>query len=405
MSWIQALGSAIQATASHINAGIGYLGQKKAADKYYQGVKETNEQNYKIWQEQMAHEQNMYDQEVENNRADATMSYNRQIDMWEREMAYNTPAAQRRRLEAAGLNAANILGNASNGSVTSAPGSAPQAQSASHTLPQAPTMQAPQMVTSPEVVAMQIANQSLDSVGNLFNGLSQRQLNTQNIKNLGLSFDLQNTFGRELLGLDVKDRTEQSRWLPHFLSTQWNMAEDQRLSLQANTRLLQLSGDEKAILNSYADQYQQQGLVEQLYKIENMRKSGLLTDKQIDTLEQFIRESEARTYKTWLEANGVKLDNTTKNAYIQVFNRTMNSIINKIRFDASLSGMNLGLAQQQYGFNEKHNPWLLKNTMFDVLKKEQNYDWFPYQQIWNGFIEGGNTSANIYGAVAGGRRR
>lgn len=85
---------------------------KYAADKNVQSVQDTNAQNYKIWQEQKDYD----------------------YTKWKEQLAYNTPTAQRERLEAAGINPQLALNNLSTGEATSnAGGQNP------------PTMEAPQI--------------------------------------------------------------------------------------------------------------------------------------------------------------------------------------------------------------------------------------------------------------------
>lgn len=85
---------------------------KYAANKNFQSVQDTNAQNYKIWQEQKDYD----------------------YTKWKEELAYNTPQAQRERLEAAGINPQLAMNNITPGAATSnAGGQTP------------PTMEAPQI--------------------------------------------------------------------------------------------------------------------------------------------------------------------------------------------------------------------------------------------------------------------
>ena len=77
----------------------------------------TNATNYQLYKKQRA-----------DNREDATTAYNRQIEMWNMNNAYNDPSAQMERLRQAGLNPNLVYGNGAT-TTASAP-SAPQASSA-----------------------------------------------------------------------------------------------------------------------------------------------------------------------------------------------------------------------------------------------------------------------------------
>nr|QJB21526.1 MAG: DNA pilot protein [Microvirus sp.] len=70
---------------------------KYAANKNLQSVQDTNAQNYKIWQEQKDYD----------------------YTKWKEQLAYNTPSAQRERLEAAGINPQLAMNNLSTGEATS----------------------------------------------------------------------------------------------------------------------------------------------------------------------------------------------------------------------------------------------------------------------------------------------
>lgn len=82
-----------------------------------QSTKETNEMNLQIARE------NQTWQQQENERA-----FNRDLQMWDMQNQYNSPAAQRARIEAAGGNAMLAFGNgiqATSGNATNAPSLAP----------------------------------------------------------------------------------------------------------------------------------------------------------------------------------------------------------------------------------------------------------------------------------------
>lgn len=73
---------------------------KFASNKNLQAVQETNAQNYKIWQEQKDYD----------------------YTKWKEQLAYNTPTAQRERLEAAGINPQLVMNNISTGEASSSAG-------------------------------------------------------------------------------------------------------------------------------------------------------------------------------------------------------------------------------------------------------------------------------------------
>ena len=70
----------------------------------------------------------LYKKQRADNREDATTAYNRSLEMWNMNNAYNDPSAQMERLRQAGLNPNLVYGNGAT-TTASAP-SAPQASSA-----------------------------------------------------------------------------------------------------------------------------------------------------------------------------------------------------------------------------------------------------------------------------------
>ena len=117
------LGSAISGVVGDLFGGIfGKSDAEKTAEMQMQIARETNEMNYKIWQEQRQAE----------------------VDMWNMNNEYNTPEAQRQRLEDAGFSPYAMLGQGGNiGMSSSAPstGQAPTMQQAQIPLQESRFMQ------------------------------------------------------------------------------------------------------------------------------------------------------------------------------------------------------------------------------------------------------------------------
>lgn len=147
------------------NAGLSYLAQREANKAMLQANKDTNEMNYKIWQEQLAWNRDNYNQQVADNRENWLMQFNTTN-------AYNDPSAQVARFEEAGLNPFLMMNG--QGSVASAgSGIAPgQMQGANP-----PTMQAPptEAFKSPLMTGLQQGFQSAMSLVNMYNSLIESQ--------------------------------------------------------------------------------------------------------------------------------------------------------------------------------------------------------------------------------------
>lgn len=150
----------ISGVGSLASGVLGYFGQKAANEAMLKATRETNEQNYKIWQEQQQHNIDMFNLENEANKE----NWQYQFDTTN---AYNDPSAQVARLRAAGLNPSMAMqgGNAAGVASSSSMGSA------SATPAGAPQMQAPpsEAFTPPWLVASQQSLQGLMSFAQALN--------------------------------------------------------------------------------------------------------------------------------------------------------------------------------------------------------------------------------------------
>lgn len=129
--------------------------------------------------------QMMYEQ-MEWSEQQAAKQMNWQRDMWNAQNAYNTPAAQRKRLEDAGINPYLAMGNISTGTATSSP------SGAQASLPSAPTVQPIQL--SPMEMLQGVA--------------SMQMLQRQGLENQALKEDIrakrrENNLGDKTFDYDV----------------------------------------------------------------------------------------------------------------------------------------------------------------------------------------------------------
>lgn len=148
MPFSELASAGVSAGGSVLSGLLGGIGSIFSSRNALKAQRETNQMNYKIWQEQ---------------RQAA-------IDQWNRENEYNTPSAQRERLEEAGYNPLNMTDVSGN-------------TSASSTVPEAPTMVAPSDV----------------GFQNAFTGIGQ-----------GILQGLQ-TFGQFALGANANSREEEKQ--------------------------------------------------------------------------------------------------------------------------------------------------------------------------------------------------
>lgn len=245
------IGSAlISAGGGLLGSIFGAIGQNSANKAMLEATRETNAQNYKIWQEQQNHNRELYGLQHQNN-----------IELWNMQSDYNDPSNQIERLRDAGLNPyLAVSGNNPTGVATNSPASA-TAQSA-----QAPTMQTPppDAFQSPMLVGLQQGLSSLMSLAdaiykssatsNLDAGTSKLGAETSNIN--------EDTRGRKIIN-DVSDkyldyRTKVQSYIDFFnykrTEKSWEndmaMQDDIQLHMKAMRIGQQLSNEQQEILNA-----------------------------------------------------------------------------------------------------------------------------------------------------------
>lgn len=132
MPWV----AGIIAGAGQTSSGIAnYVANRETNASNREIARETNEMNYKIHQE---------DNEFNSREAQIAREWDaaQNLAQWNRENEYNTPAAQKQRLLAAGINPAAVFGNGSISEAGSFNTSSSPASAGSPPAMQAPTMQA-----------------------------------------------------------------------------------------------------------------------------------------------------------------------------------------------------------------------------------------------------------------------
>lgn len=291
-----ALGAAaIDAGGSLLGGLFGFLGSNSASKAQLQATRETNAQNYKIWREQVAE----------------------QRAQWERENEYNSPAAQRKRLEEAGY---NPLSNANTGNASSM------------SLPNAPTMQVPDsnaFSNGLQFLGDAIANGSRAAVDAAFAAENNKRQNAITMRQLKLLEDEHSRNQKEL------------PYLTHILDRQYDELfynsriarlnyEFQSGTLNNNIRMNQMQADQMAIQNASSlislstqqifAQYDKENALNQMLSTAqtyyNMVSAGLMTETQMHT--------------EILKQVGLSLDNEAKKIDNKILNKTANSIINAV---------------------------------------------------------------------------
>lgn len=110
------LGTAINVGSGLLGGFLQGIGANKRLDKVLKSQKEENEAARR-WQTQQQHSQNLYN----SRESDKARKWNEEqtLAAWRRETEYNSPAAQRSRMAAAGLNPDLAYGGVSSGNASS----------------------------------------------------------------------------------------------------------------------------------------------------------------------------------------------------------------------------------------------------------------------------------------------
>ena len=227
------------------------------------------------------------------------------LQQWQRENEYNTPAAQRARLEAAGLNAALMMqgqgsiGMAGSGQPAASPSGNPQASSGLSSAPQ---------YVRPD---FSLLSQAVDSF--FKNKLISEQSTGQGLDNL-----LKARYGDELAQISIGKG-----------SAEISNLRSQSARNYAETAVASLSAEAQRTLNKYLDLGQQLSLITKMAEYSSITAGTELTKAK-------YRTEIANEIKVLAEANGQKISNqiaqSTAASLIDAMNKE-----NKYRsYDAAL---------------------------------------------------------------------
>lgn len=200
------------------------------------------------------------------------------LQQWQRENEYNTPAAQRARLEAAGLNAALMMqgqgsiGMAGSGQPAASPSGNPQASSGLSSAPQ---------YVRPD---FSLLSQAVDSF--FKNKLISEQSTGQGLDNL-----LKARYGDELAQISIGKG-----------SAEISNLRSQSARNYAETAVASLSAEAQRTLNKYLDLGQQLSLITKMAEYSSITAGTELTKAK-------YRTEIANEIKVLAEANGQKISN------------------------------------------------------------------------------------------------
>lgn len=344
-------------------------GAKYSADASLQATRETNEQNYQLWKEQRQFA----------------------IDSWNAENQYNTPAAQRARLESAGYNPYLAFGDVGNtGGAISQPAATP--------------FQAPSDAAFPNTrgIFAEGLNQSFQNALNVLQSAVQMQniqANTnktnQDTEQAGKMF--------EPLFQSAKYRAKGDMYIPRLSYEQWRqMQRDNEIGeltkdfqvkivgetlnqIKAQTTLMKLNAKTQETLNNYLDQNQQLDIAIKAQTLVNLFKDG-------EIKAQDLKIKLAQEILTYAQANGQKLENqyassTLQDRIDQQGNVTKQSAsdADKSQADARKSLWEAGSAKVEYKKAEATAQAIIETTLLE-----------------NGYMPDGSKIAGYETAKAGG---
>lgn len=227
------------------------------------------------------------------------------LQQWQRENEYNTPVAQRARLEAAGLNAALMMqgqgsiGMAGSGQPAASPSGNPQASSGLSSAPQ---------YVRPD---FSLLSQAVDSF--FKNKLVSEQSTGQGLDNL-----LKARYGDELAQISIGKG-----------SAEISNLRSQSARNYAETAVASLSAEAQRTLNKYLDLGQQLSLITKMAEYSSITAGTELTKAK-------YRTEIANEIKVLAEANGQKISNQVARSTADSLIDAMNKENEYRSYDAAL---------------------------------------------------------------------
>ena len=314
-----AIGSAAIAGAGSLIGGLfGSSGSRYAARKQLQAVRETNEANLQIAQQNNAFNERM----------------------WNMQNEYNTPSAQRARLESAGINPYLMLDGSSTGVAQSAPTAD---TSGTQVAPDVGSTIAGGYQTfgnSIASAASQIAQMSFNNDLQKAN-VAKSNAEAQNV-DLQNQYDLlRNQFAASQFLADLRLKLNQGRISEHDANYLRDSMQDRLDSVKFQNTL---SGSQVSYYNQLA------GLTDVQCKIEETNLKWLPREKQVSIMAAI---QNARTAASQMQLNRSAARNMVVMAALNAANAAGVRLDNKLK--DSVFDLSVGLVENQYqkGYFEK----------------------------------------------------
>ncbi len=357
-------GSLIKGGASILGSLFGASGSASASKAQLQGVRETNAQNYRIWQEQKQYNKDMYDYQ------------------FDKEAAYNDPSAVRKRLEEAGYNPYLMYGDSAG------------APSPGMNQVTPPTMMA--ATSSAYVTPFKAIGDSIMQGAQIFDVLSNASRSNAEAGSIRdkLPLEMKQLYWlnstseerlkqlKEMFPWNKEKISEETRGLR--LSNDFNLytmaQREEAIKLQNdNIRAINanalLTGEGLRIANQYLPTEKQLGILQTVQMLYNLQKAGVLTEAQ-------IKKTVAERIQVEAATEGQEIDNYKSRAVADSFIRATNAsyqydyILNSHNYDSE-SNLRPSSYRQAYNYDrfKSRNDYRLEDRrLFQEDRRISQYD-------------------------------
>lgn len=340
--------------------------------------RKANEMNLKI---------NQMNNEFNAKEAEKARAF--QLDMWNKENAYNTPSSQRERLEKAGYNAYMSpadAGSASGMSSTSAASAAsPAVMQATDfsSLGEIGVNLAQELKTFSEKKNLDIRNFSLKDYMQSLIDKARGETNWRNLSPEAIRYNFMHGLEAAKIGMEsLKEQWINQKWSNNLL--------------RANVANSLLDAEGKTIINKYLDQQQQSDL-----NIKAAHYEELILRGQLHVRE--ARESLSREILNYTRANGQRISN-------RIAERTANNLIyatNAANYYEGTYNMYRGQHVKQDAASDfMGNQW--QNQLTGELLNSKRWD--NEMQAWreainsaNALLRGSSDAMDTYNTYENGR--
>ena len=340
--------------------------------------RKANEMNLKI---------NQMNNEFNAKEAEKARAF--QLDMWNKENAYNTPAAQRERMEQAGynpyMNPADAGSASGMSSTTAASSASPAVMQATDfsSLGEIGVNLAQELKTFSEKKNLDIRNFSLKDYMQSQIDKAKGETNWRNLSPEAIRYNIMHGLEAAKIGMEsLKEQWTNQKWSNNLL--------------RANVANSLLDAEGKTVINKYLDQQQQADLNIKAAHYEELMLRGQLHVREAS-------ESLSREILNYARANGQRISN-------KIAKRTANNLIyatNAANYYEGTYNMYRGKTVRQDAASDfMGNQW--QNELTGELLNSRRWD--NEMQAWreainsaNALLRGSSDAMNTYNTYENGR--